>query len=83
LFFDFLQDVSSISDGRAFASEAGIGRSRYTTYLPEYLKAEYLLLMNEIKENLLGIRCQSLAQSCQEIFRRGVGFTERFTFWDV
>jgi len=50
-FFDFLKGVSSISDTPAFASEAGIGRSRHTTYLAEYLKAEYLLQMSEIKEN--------------------------------
>jgi len=51
LFSDFQTGVSSILDGPAFASEAGIGRSRHTTYLAEYLKAEYLLQMSEIKEN--------------------------------
>jgi hypothetical protein len=50
-FLDFLRDVSSISDGQAFASEAGFGRSLYTT-LPEYLRREYLLEMSEIKQIL-------------------------------
>jgi hypothetical protein len=50
-FLDFLRDVSSISGGRAFASEAGFGRPLYTT-LPENLRTEYLVEMSESKQNL-------------------------------
>jgi hypothetical protein len=31
-FFDSVSEVSAVSNGQAFASEAGFGRSLYTTY---------------------------------------------------
>jgi hypothetical protein len=47
-FFDSVSEVSAVSNGQAFASEAGFGRSLYTTYA-RVLKREYLLQMSGIK----------------------------------
>jgi hypothetical protein len=80
---DFVKVVSSISHGRAFASEAGFGRSRYTTYCQSILKAEYLLQMDEIKENLprkLVIRLGKLPLKAGEKVASGI---PSGSFWRI
>jgi hypothetical protein len=60
--FWFLRNVSLGSDAQAFASEAGSG-DHGTPVLPEYLKAEYLLQTNGIKQNLRGLIDGSAGQN--------------------